>query len=136
MNIARSFGVQLWPFVQDLNQLHSIYRDNWENFLGASAAITAFAPRDLFTSDYLSKLCGNKTIIVESENESSGAGGIGRGRGPQGAPLFRPEELRGMPPGQMLCFVDPVKNPYLAQAPGYWESDFKANLDANPYHPG
>lgn len=136
MNIARSFGVQLWPFVQDLNQLHNIYRDSWENFLGASAVLTAFAPNDLFTSDHLSKRCGNKTIIVESENERSGASGMGRGRGPQSAPLFRPEELRGMPPGQMLCFVDPVKNPFLARAPGYWESDFNVGLDPNPYHQG
>ena len=136
MNIARSFGVQLWPFVQDLTQLKDIYHDNWENFLGASAALTAFAPREVFTSDYLSRLCGNKTIIVESENERTGSIGTGLGRGPQGAPLIRPEELRAMPPGQILCLVDPVKSPFMAHVPGYWATHFRDGLDDNPYHAG
>jgi len=135
MNIARGYGVQLWPFVQDLTQLKDIYEDRWENFLSASAALTAFAPRDVFTSEYLSRLSGNKTIIVESENQRSGDGGIGRSRGPQGAPLLRPEELRAMPSAQMLCFVEPVKAPFLASAPGYWTTSFKNGLDPNPYRP-
>lgn len=136
MNIARSYGVQLWPFIQDLNQLKDIYHDNWENFLGASAALTAFAPRDLFTSDYLSKLSGRKTIIVESQNEQLMSSSAGLGRGPQSAPLFRPEELRAMQHGQMLCFIEPVKNPFMTRAPGYWEMTFNSGLDPNPYHQG
>jgi type IV secretion system protein VirD4 len=137
MNIARSFGVQLWPFVQDLNQLRELYRDNWENFLGASAAMTAFAPRkDLFTMEYLSKLCGQKTVIVESENELHGSSNMGRGRQAQGVPLFRPEDLRAMPDGQMLCFVDPVTYPFMARAVGYWDTNYCEGLDENPYYPG
>lgn len=135
MNIARGYGIQLWPFVQDLTQLKDIYEDRWENFLSASAALTAFAPRDIFTSEYLSRLSGNKTIIVESESQRAGDGGIGRSRGPQGAPLFRPEELRAMPSAQMLCFIEPVKVPFMASAPGYWTTSFKEGLDPNPYRP-
>ena len=59
---------------------------------------------------------------------------MGRGRGPQGVPLFRPEELMGMPPGQMLCFVEPAKNPFFTYAPGYWDTSFKRGLDPNPYY--
>jgi type IV secretion system protein VirD4 len=134
MNIARSFGVQLWPIVQDLNQLHTIYKDNWQNFLGARGVLTSFAPRDLFTAKHLSELCGKQTVIVESENERTGSIGMGRARGPQSLPLFRPEELMSMPPGQMLCFVDPVKNPFIARAPGYWATGFNNGLDENPYY--
>jgi type IV secretion system protein VirD4 len=136
MNIARSFGVQLWPFVQDLNQLKDIYDDGWENFLGASAALTAYAPRDLFTSNYLSNLCGNKTVIVESENIRADPSTPGGGFSPQSQPLIRPEELRGMPAGQLLCLVDPVKHPFLGRAPGYWDTAFDEGLDVNPYHSG
>jgi type IV secretion system protein VirD4 len=134
MNIARSFGVQLWPIVQDFNQLHTIYGDNWENFVGASAALTSFrVRRDLFTAQYLSNLCGTKTVIVESENERTGSNSAGRGRGPQGLPLFRPEELMALPERQMLCFIDPVDHPFMAHAPAYQEGD---GLDPNPYHSG
>jgi type IV secretion system protein VirD4 len=54
MGIARGYGVQLWPFLQDLNQLKALYRDRWQSFLGKAAALTAFAPRDLFTAQHLS----------------------------------------------------------------------------------
>jgi type IV secretion system protein VirD4 len=134
MNIARGYGIQLWPFVQDLNQLKDIYEDKWENFVGASSALTAFAPRDVFTSDYLSRLSGNKTIIVERESDRT-SGGSARSRGPESVPLFRPEELRAMPYGQMLCFVEPVKRPFMVHAPGYWNTSFNEGVDQNPYRP-
>jgi type IV secretion system protein VirD4 len=131
MNIARTFGVQLWPIVQDLNQLKAIYGDNWENFVGACGALTAFAPRDLFTADYLSRRCGNRTVVIESENERIGSSDMGRSRGPQGIPLFRPQDLMGMPSRQMLCVADPVKNPFLTQAPVYKDTPL---LRPNPYY--
>jgi type IV secretion system protein VirD4 len=135
MGIARGFGVQLWPFLQDLNQINSLYKQRWQTFIGNAAVLTAFAPRDLFTARYLSERCGHKTVIVESENERTGAAGMGHSRGPQGVPLFRPEILMEMPAGQLLCFVDPVKKPFMTQAQGYWETDFRVGLDDNPYSP-
>jgi type IV secretion system protein VirD4 len=135
MNITRSYGVQLWPFVQDLTQLKGTYGDSWENFLGASAALTAFAPGDLFTANYLSRQYGNKTVIVESENVRGDPNVMGGGFTPQSQPLIRPEELIAMPPGQMLCFVHPAKKPFFTQAHGYWKTVFGDGLDANPYHP-
>jgi type IV secretion system protein VirD4 len=136
MGIARGFGVQLWPFLQDLNQLHALYKDRWQTFISARGVLTAFAPQDMFTAEYLSKLCGNKTVIVESENVRPDSGLPGGGRGPQGVPLIRPEELMGMPAGQMLCFVEPVKSPFFTTARGYWETSFAHGLDDNPYHRG
>jgi type IV secretion system protein VirD4 len=130
MNIARTFGVQLWPIIQDLNQLKATYGDNWENFIGACGALTAFAPRDLFTADYLSRRCGNKTVIIESENERLGSSDMGRSRGPQGIPLFRPQDLMAMSSRQMLCIADPVKNPFVTQAPVYKHEPL---LETNPY---
>jgi type IV secretion system protein VirD4 len=136
MGIAAGFGVQLWPFLQDLNQLHALYKDRWQTFIGARGVLTAFAPQDMFTADYLSKLCGNKTVIVESENVRADSSGPGGGRAPQGLPLMRPEELMGMPAGQMLCFAAPAKYPFMTKAPGYWETWFGHGLDDNPYHSG
>ena len=137
MGIARGFGVQLWPFIQDLNQIKALYKDRWQTFIGARGMLTAFAPQDMFTADYLSKLCGQKTEIVKSGSENRDGKGGRQGSisyAPQGFPLFRPEKLMAMPPGQMLCFVDPVKNPFFTFAPGYWRMNFKRGLDDNPYY--
>ena len=133
MGIARDFGVQLWVILQDLNQLHMLYKDRWQTFVGARGALTAFAPRDLFTARYLADLCGTQTVIVESQSERQD-GKMGRSHGPQGLPLLRPEDLMEMSPGTMLCFSDPVKNPFLSHAPGYWDTLFARGLDRNPYY--
>jgi type IV secretory pathway TraG/TraD family ATPase VirD4 len=53
-----------------------------------------------------------------------------------GLPLIRPEELMGMPAGQMLCFAEPVKYPFMTKAPGYWATWFGNGLDDNPYYRG
>lgn len=135
MAISRGFGVALWPFLQDLNQLKALYKDRWETFLGNAEAVTAFAPRDLFTARHLSSLCGQKTVIVESESERSGSA-TGRSRGPQGLPLFRPEGLMGMPARQMLCLVKQVEFPFMTRAPAYTETPANRGLDSNPYHRG
>jgi type IV secretion system protein VirD4 len=135
MGIARGFGVQLWPFLQNLNQLSDLYKGRWQSFLGNSAVLSAFAPGEMFTARYLSERCGHKTIVVESENERTAGSGMGRSRGPQGVPLFRPEGLMEMPAGQMLCFANPVKKPFLTMAAGYWETEFEEGLDPNPYYP-
>lgn len=134
MGIARGYGVQLWPFLQDLNQLKALYKDRWQSFLGNAAAITAFAPRDLFTAQHLSQRLGNKTIIVESENNREGDTGLGHGRSPQGVPLFRPEQLMEMPARQMLCSINSVHKAFMAKAVAYPETDFAVDLDPNPYH--
>jgi type IV secretion system protein VirD4 len=137
MGISRGFGVALWPFLQDLNQLKALYKDRWQTFIGNAEVLTAFAPGDVFTAEYLSRRCGHKTVIVESESERIGASGEGRQRGPQGVPLIRPEELMAMPARQMLCFVKPVTNPFFTTAPPYTDDlFFRSNLNSNPYHRG
>jgi type IV secretion system protein VirD4 len=140
MGIARGFGVQLWPFLQDLNQLKSLYKDRWETFIGARGALTAFAPQDWFTAEYLSKLTGQATRIVESWNQSDdlqGSGRDGRNWAPQGLPLFRPEELMRLGASRMLCLAESergeLQQPFLTSAPGYWDTPYHAGLDPNPY---
>ena len=136
MGIARGFGVQLWPFVQDLNQIKALYKDRWQTFIGARGLLTSFAPRDMFTAKYLSELSGQKTEIDESFGFSDdGSGGL-RGsinRAPRSYPLFRPEDLMGLSPHQMLCWAEPVRYPFITSVPGYWDTSYGRGLDPNPY---
>jgi len=137
MGIARGFGIQLWPFLQDFNQLKALYKDRWQTFIANRGVLTAFGPKDQFTAEYLSKLGGEQTKSVESIGFGDDGNGNMRGslnRSPHGFPLFRPEDLMGMSSNQMLCWVDPVKFPFLTHVPGYWETPFGRGLDGNPYY--
>jgi type IV secretion system protein VirD4 len=130
--IARGFGVQLWPILQDLNQLKALYRDRWQTFIGNAGLLTAFAPRDWFTAKYLSDLCGQKLRNVRSRS-MSGEGQVNWNDTPREFPRFRPEDLMRMPKGQMLCLASGVPLPFFTQVPGYWETACAPDLDPNPY---
>lgn len=130
--IARGFGVQLWPVLQDLNQLKALYRDRWQSFIGNAGLLTAFAPRDWFTAKYLSDLCGQMLRNVRSRSVSD-EGRVNWNDTPHEFPLFRPEDLMRMPRGQMLCIASDVPLPFFTQVPGYWETPYGRGLDPNPY---
>jgi type IV secretion system protein VirD4 len=132
LGIARDSKIQLWPHLQDLNQLSDLYPKRWQTFFTGVGALTAFAPRDWHTAEFLSKLCGLKTEIVESENANDHS--HGRSWTPHGFPLFRPEALRQMPERQMLCFVEPEPYPFFTVTPPYSELSWCRELDPNPYY--
>jgi type IV secretion system protein VirD4 len=131
--IARGFGVQLWPILQDLNQLNALYRDRWQTFIGNAGILTAFAPRDWFTAKYLSDLCGQKFENVRSRNINH-EGQISWSDTPHEFARFRPEELMRMPQGQMLCIASGVPLPFFTKVSGYWETPYGRDLDPNPYY--
>jgi type IV secretion system protein VirD4 len=65
------FGVKLWPIIQDLSQLKSIYKDRWETFMGNAGLLQFFGNNDLTTLDYISKRLGRSTILTVSKGEQS-----------------------------------------------------------------
>jgi type IV secretion system protein VirD4 len=131
MGIARGYGVQLYPVVQDLNQLHALYRDRWESFIANAGFVSAFAPRDMFTAKYLSSMCGKHTRTVRSQSMSEN-GALNWNDSSRDFDFRKPEELMRMPPGQLINFVSGL-NPFLTRATPYWEMDRANELDPNPY---
>jgi len=65
------FGVKLWPIIQDLSQLKSIYKDRWESFMGNAGLLQFFGNNDLTTLEYISKRLGKSTIMTVSKGELS-----------------------------------------------------------------
>lgn len=74
-----SFGVKLWPIIQDLSQLKAHYRASWETFVGNAGVTQWFGNSDHTTLEYLSKALGKIAIHVENRSELSG-GQIEQGR--------------------------------------------------------
>jgi hypothetical protein len=60
--LMRSYGVHLWPFLQDLGQLQELYgREGAETFFGNADAHTFFGNSDRFTLDFISQRLGITT---------------------------------------------------------------------------
>ena len=56
------YGVKLWPILQDLGQLKSLYKDRWETFMGNAGVLQFFGNNDLTTLEWISKRLGTTTI--------------------------------------------------------------------------
>jgi len=67
-----SFGVKLWPVIQDLTQLQRDYKEAWETFMGNAGVLTFFGNTDLTTAKHVSERLGDtevvRTVLNAAEN--------------------------------------------------------------------
>jgi type IV secretion system protein VirD4 len=123
MGMARGFGLQLWPILQDLPQLKGTYGDQWETFLGGAAVRQFFAPRETLTADYVSKLCGVKTVVTQGQSVQHAEQVLQNDRtgvswGQQSQPLLHPHNVSSLGPHECLILglrntvIDAFRKPY------------------------
>lgn len=124
VSLMAGYGVQVWPFLQDLGQLRRLYPKDWETFVANSDVVQAFGTTDQFTAEYLSKMAGTATVFDRST-------GSGRSRGKQtsrssnvgsretGRPLATPDELRRLAPGDQLLLIR-GRQPVLARRVAFY----------------
>ncbi len=114
-NIAllRGYGVKLWPVFQDLAQAQDLYEKRWESFIGNAGVVQSFAPQDVTTRDYLSKLSGQRLYWLTTGGTSAS---MSAGREPTHSagssesvqympgPVYWPQGLGAMDLGQAVLF--------------------------------
>jgi len=147
--LMAGFGMQLWGIVQDLSQLHRIYGNGWQTFIGNSGVIQYFGSRDLMTAEYFSKLCGVATIekfsisrsiarafssSSSSPGQSSSSSSITYSDGVSEDVTQRhlafPDELMVMRDNKQVVFVESL-NPIPAKKVAWFENDAFKNLGVN-----
>lgn len=62
-------GCKLWPILQDLSQLRSLYSERWETFMGNAGVLQFFGNSDLSTLEWISKRLGTTGIQTTSRND-------------------------------------------------------------------
>jgi type IV secretory pathway TraG/TraD family ATPase VirD4 len=141
--LTGGFGAAFWLFLQDLAQLKGTYPEKWGSFLANADVLQCFGANDLETAEYLSRLCGDATITIASENRSAG---ISRGRtaarqegssvttSETARKLLLPDEVRRLPPDMQLLIVK--GNPaILARRLNYLDdAEFTGLADPNPLY--
>lgn len=113
MALMRGYGLKLWPVLQDLGQLSTLYGQRWESFIGNAGVLQAFAPQDKTTREYLSELSGKKfyELMTRSGGRSTNFGGQfsqGQNEGTstqnQLGPVWWPQDLGLMEEGRGVLF--------------------------------
>ncbi len=143
IGLTCGYGVTFWLVIQDFAQLRSTYPDSWPTFLANVDVLQAFGTHDWDTAEYLSKMTGETTVAVVSDNQSIG---LSRGRHPQrqhgvattrsetGRRLLLPDEVRCLPRDQQLLFVK-GNPPILADRVSYLRDRTLAERgDPNPLY--
>jgi type IV secretion system protein VirD4 len=143
IGLAGGFGVTFWLIVQDLSQLRSTYGDTWPTFLANADVLQAFGTNDWDTAEYLSKMTGEATIFVRTQNQSRG---LSRGKQSQrqegtalsvserNRRLLLPDEVRRLGRDTELLFVK-GGSPLLTFRTNYREdAEFLGRSDPNPLY--
>jgi type IV secretion system protein VirD4 len=142
--MMRGFGVQLWPVLQDLGQLTTLYPKRWESFIANAGVVQAFAPGDLKTAEWMSRRAGDTTVAVTSFNRGDGQTSAGQGSVSQNSgfgygqvrrPLFLPQELMDFGKGTGLLWAAGSSRSIPFQAKFYKELPLAYLADPNPYFP-
>lgn len=143
IGLAGGFGVAFWLIVQDLSQLRSTYGEAWSTFLANADVLQAFGTNDWDTAEYLSKMTGDETRFVQSENQSRGVSRGKQSQRQQGAALTIAEkgrrllvadEVRRLPRSAQLLFVKGGA-PLCVQRLDYLtDPELTGRADANPLY--
>lgn len=134
MALAAGYDVQMWPILQDLTQLQALYDKNWETFLANTGVKQFFAPRDVTTSEYISKLCGVRTIhpVTRSRQNNNEGSNLTHSQSIMQRPLYYPDEIRRLKSNQQLIFFDSIPHVALIYRSHY---NKKCEIfDPDPYH--
>ncbi|WP_206484063.1 type IV secretory system conjugative DNA transfer family protein [Thalassotalea sp. G2M2-11] len=62
VTLLRGYGMQVWTFWQDINQLKQLYPDNWQTLLNNCKAIQAFGFPNKLACDEISNITGYNQI--------------------------------------------------------------------------
>ena len=150
---SAGFNVQLWPFVQDLNQLQHLYPKRWDSFIANAGVVQWFTPNDKTTAEYLSQRIGKTTVLSTAINRSTSLGeGTSRG-GPSmsgnkssssneteiAVDFLSPQDLYNMPRHVQLLTMAELKYPVCCRREPYYQIEgeddaMKKAADPDPYH--
>lgn len=119
MGLAAGYGIQLWPILQDLNQLKDLYKTRWETFLANAGVIQVFRANDMTTAGYFSQRMGRYTATttttqqaeISEEQALLGFTGQHTSQSDTGMPLATSQALLGLPPDVGLVFLSGLQYP-------------------------
>jgi type IV secretion system protein VirD4 len=136
VGFAAGFNLQLWPFLQDLPQLKSIYGEKFESFLANAGLLQFYTPADLQSAEYLQRRGGMTT----GETRSRTYGGFfknerSESRSENRVPLLPVELMMSLPSDQQVVFFAGRHDPLILGRKPYWEIPRLAGMfDPDPYH--
>jgi type IV secretion system protein VirD4 len=132
MGLMAGYGLQLWPILQDIHQLRSLYSERAGTFLSNAGVLQAFGVNDYETAEMLSKTMGKSTIEYETQGESQSFGhhggmSVSKTQHLAARNLMDPNEIMKLEPSKMLLMML-GKDPLILRKIRYFEEPEFAGL--------
>lgn len=129
------YGIKAWIIIQELNQLYQVYTD--KNSIMGNCHVRLFhTANDIVTQEYISKLLGDKTEVVETHNYSGNRfnmmlSGENTHTQETARRLMTPSEVGQMPMEREIIFVA-GQPPIYAHKLRYYEVDSLKTRKGSP----
>ena len=117
MGLMAGYGLQLWPILQDIHQLRSLYGPDAGSFLSNAGCVQLFNASDIDTAEWISRSLGDTTVndlargAIDDDGGAmfEGPGGEHHGYG-YGEHLYKrslltPDEVRRMPGDEAILLL-------------------------------
>jgi type IV secretion system protein VirD4 len=132
---SRGFGIQMWCFFQNYEQIKSLYPNSHEFF--SNAAIQQFfTVNDYSTAEWISKRIGNKTVLSTSATYSWAGEIQSFSQSEVGTSFLESNELFGLDMNYQILLCVGYKNPMRIGKDFYFKNPIiKNRADFNPYAP-
>ena len=112
--VARSRNISCDIILQNISQIKSKYKDDWETIIGNCDSLVYLGGNDYSTFEYISKLLGKQTIRTKGQSISKGShGSSSDSYQVAGRELMTPDEVRRMKRSDCLVMISgeaPVKD--------------------------
>jgi type IV secretion system protein VirD4 len=135
---AAGFNLQLWPFLQDLPQLESLYGKRWMSILANCGLVQFFTPTDVETAEYLQRRGGMTTGESRSRTFAGSFWKKERSesRSESRVALLPFEHTMSLPSDESVVFFAGKHDPLIVGRKPYWQIPRLAGMyDPDPYHP-
>lgn len=126
MGLMAGYGLQLWPILQDLSQLHDLYGARANTFVANAGVLQVFGVNDVETARWLSQALGKATIGYETATHRPGDMPSSSDH-VTGRELLTPDEIMRLPANLQLLRVQGMP-PVLAQKLRYYADPEFAGL--------
>lgn len=106
---VRKYNMSVVVILQSLSQLKKRYEKDYESIIDNCDTFVFLGSKGQETTEYVSKMLGNMTITVKSDNVSNGKGkGTSHGYQQQKRELMTPHELVMLPTDEQVVIVKSV----------------------------
>lgn len=132
---ARGFGIQIWCFFQNYEQIKALYPNQHEFFANVDIQ-QFFTVNDYSTAEIISNRLGHKTVLSTSASYKPSGKIESFSQSEIGQPFLNPNELFGLDNNYQIIFYFGFKNPIRVVKDYYFTNQILVeHAEENPYAP-